>query len=57
MSLKKVISAGVVASIRDRDVGASSAYGGNGHPEALFAPIERRFLASSAPRNLTLVEN
>ena len=58
MTLKKVISAGdAVALIRDGDVVASSGYGGNGNPEALFAAIERRFLASNGPRNLTLQRN
>ncbi len=56
MALKKVISADdAVALIRDGDVVASSGYGGNGTPEALFAAIERRFLEGTAPRGLTLV--
>ena len=56
MALKKVISADdAVALIRDGDVVASSGYGGNGNPEALFTAIERRFLAANGPRGLTLV--
>jgi propionate CoA-transferase len=56
MALKKVISADdAVALIRDGDFVASSGYGGNGNPEALFAAIERRFLAGRGPRDLTLV--
>jgi propionate CoA-transferase len=56
MALKKVISADdAVALIRDNDVVASSGYGGNGNPEALFNAIERRFLAGNGPRDLTLV--
>jgi propionate CoA-transferase len=56
VALKKVISADdAVALIRDGDVVASSGYGGNGNPEALFTSIERRFLAGNGPRNLTLV--
>lgn len=56
MALKKVISADdAVALIRDGDVVASSGYGGNGNPEALFAAIERRFLAGNGPHDLTLV--
>jgi propionate CoA-transferase len=56
MALKKVISADdAVALVRDGDIVASSGYGGNGNPEALFAAIERRFLAGNGPRGLTLV--
>ncbi len=56
MALKKVISADdAVALIRDGDVVASSGYGGNGNPEALFAAIERRFQAGNGPKNITLV--
>lgn len=56
MAFKKVISADdAVALIRDGDVVASSGYGGNGNPEALFTAIERRFLAGNGPRDLTLV--
>jgi propionate CoA-transferase len=56
MALRKVIPVDVaVALIRDGDVLASSGYGGNGTPEALFAGLERRFLEGGAPRQLTLV--
>jgi propionate CoA-transferase len=44
-----------VALIQDGDVLASSGYGGNGTPEALFVALERRFLETGTPRNLTLV--
>jgi propionate CoA-transferase len=44
-----------VALIQDGDVVASSGYGGNGTPEALFAGLERRFLETGTPRDLTLV--
>ena len=44
-----------VALIQDGDVVASSGYGGNGTPEALFVALERRFLETGTPRNLTLV--
>ena len=56
MALKKVISADdAVALIQNGDIVASSGYGGNGNPEALFNAIERRFVAGNGPRNLTLV--
>lgn len=44
-----------VSLIRNGDVVASSGYGGNGNPEALFAAIERRFVAGNGPNDLTLV--
>jgi propionate CoA-transferase len=44
-----------VALIQDGDTVASSGYGGNGTPEALFAGLERRFLETNTPRDLTLV--
>jgi propionate CoA-transferase len=53
MALKKVISADdAVALVRDGDIVASSGYGGNGNPEALFAAIERRFLVGNGPRSM-----
>lgn len=56
MAFKKVISADdAVVLIRGGDVVASSGYGGNCNPEALFAAIERRFLAGNGPHDLTLV--
>jgi propionate CoA-transferase len=56
VALRKVISADdAVALIRDGDTVASSGYGGNGNPEALFAAVERRFLAGNGPRGITLV--
>jgi propionate CoA-transferase len=56
MRYRKIIPVeDAVALIRDGDVVASSGYGGNGTPEALFAALERRFLETGAPRGLTLV--
>jgi len=44
-----------VALIQSGDVVASSGYGGNGTPEALFQAIERRFLDKGDLIDLTLV--
>ncbi len=56
MRLKKIIEAeDAVAVIHDGDVIASAGYGGNGTPDQLFVALEKRFLESGAPRDLTLV--
>jgi len=56
MRLKKIIEAeDAVAVIHDRDVIASAGYGGNGTPDQLFVALEKRFLDTGAPRDLTLV--
>jgi propionate CoA-transferase len=56
MRYRKIIPVeDAVALIRDNDVVASSGYGGNGTPEALLAALERRFLETGTPRNLTLI--
>jgi propionate CoA-transferase len=56
MKYRKIIPIeDAVALIQDGDVVASSGYGGNGTPEALFAGLERRFLETGTPRDLTLV--
>jgi propionate CoA-transferase len=56
MRYRKIIPVeDAVALIRDGDVVASSGYGGNGTPEALLAALERRFLETGRPRDLTLV--
>jgi propionate CoA-transferase len=44
-----------IALIRDRDVVSCSGFVGIGTPEVLLAALERRFLASAAPRDLGLV--
>ena len=56
MALKKIIPvADAVALIRQGDVLAVAGYGGNGTPEELLVALERRFLDSGGPRDLTLV--
>jgi propionate CoA-transferase len=56
MPMKKVVEVGdAIAIIRDGDVIASTGYGGNGTPEALFVGLKRRFLETGTPRGLTLV--
>ena len=45
MAMRKVIDvADAIAIIRDGDIVASTGYGGNGTPEALFVGIKQRFL-------------
>jgi propionate CoA-transferase len=56
MRLKKIIEAeDAVAVIHDGDVIASAGYGGNGTPDQLFVALEKRFLETGNPRDLTLV--
>lgn len=56
MAFRKVISAeDAIALVRDGDTIASSGYGGHGTPDHLFIALERRFLETGAPRDLTLV--
>ena len=56
MPFKKVIDVeDAIALIRDGDTLASVGYGGNGTPDQLFVALERRFLETGGPRDLTLV--
>ena len=56
MSLKKVISAeDAIAIVQDEDVLATSGYGGNGTPDQLIVSLERRFLETGSPKDLTLI--
>ena len=56
MSLKKVISArDAIAIVQDEDVLATSGYGGNGTADQLLVALEKRFLETGSPKDLTLV--
>ena len=56
MRLKKIVEAAdAVAVIHDGDVVASVGYGGNGTPDQLFVALEKRFVETTTPRDLTLV--
>ncbi len=56
MTLKKVISAqDAIAIVHNGDVLATSGYGGNGTADGLMIALEKRFLESGSPENLTLV--
>jgi len=54
--LKKVIPVeDAIAILHDGDVLATTGYGGNGTPDQLFVALERRFVETGGPRDLTLI--
>jgi propionate CoA-transferase len=55
MPHKIVSSEAAVAIMQDEDVLATTGYGGNGVPEQLLVTLEKRFVETGTPRNLTLV--
>jgi propionate CoA-transferase len=53
---KKIVSAAeAVAIVRDADTIACSGFVGSGTPDALIAALEKRFVDTAGPRDLTLV--
>ena len=54
---KVVSSAEALALVRDGDTVASSGFVGIGFAENLAVALEARFLASGAPRGLTLIRD
>ena len=58
MRLKKIVEPeDAVAVIHDGEVVATSGYAGSGTPDQLLVALEKRFLETGAPRNLTLVHS
>jgi propionate CoA-transferase len=56
MRLKKIVEAAdAIAVIHAGDTVASTGYAGSGTPDQLFVSLERCFLDSGSPRDLTLV--
>ncbi len=57
MSHKLVSAEAAIAIIQDDDLLATTGYGGNGVPEFLLAALEKRFVETGSPKNLTLVHS
>ncbi|MFO1156033.1 MAG: CoA-transferase [Rhodospirillales bacterium] len=55
MKNKVVTAEEAVALVRDGDTLINTGFIGSGAPEALLVALERRFLESGSPRNLTLM--
>ncbi len=55
MSSKIKTAAGAIELIRDGDTVAVGGFVGNGHPEELTLTLEKRFLTTEQPRDLTIV--
>ncbi len=57
MSEKIVSAEAAVAIVQDGDVLATTGYGGHGVPEHLLVSLEKRFIETGTPKNLTLVHS
>jgi propionate CoA-transferase len=57
MSEKIVSAKAAIEIVQDGDVIATSGYGGHGVPEELLVALEKRFLESGSPRDLTIVHS
>lgn len=56
--LKKIIPVeDAISVLRDRDVLATSGYGGHGVPEQLLTALEKRFVDTGHPTGLTLIHS